>query len=231
MNRKLHVALLLLILFSTATVLAGMFSLGDLSVSVSASAVCGTIPTSEGNVPHYYNNVTTITDSSGNTHTLEARYQISWETSGSYTTSKKATIRLSGHVYVIDSNGCKSGAGDTYSYDEDVKGGWFGGERTDSVSTSDSFLWTTTTSGCYTARIDGEGEATSVSGGGGQGAASVNIRGVTLKISGGYNDPEVRTRHTYTRSASDTIHPVFTHRSEDSFFVGTDTKYLSNYQP
>lgn len=229
MKRQLYTAILLLTVFVSATVMAGRFSMGSLSTSVSASAVCGTIQTSAGNIPHYYNNVTKITNSSGCTYTLEARYTISWTAEGGYTTSKRATIQLTGHVYVIDSNSQKVGAGDTYSEDFDVAGGWFGTEKTDTVSASDSFLWTTTSSGCYTARNDGEGSATSVSGGGGNGQLSATIRGVTLTIAGGFNSPEVRTRHSYTTSVDGSTLPVFTHRAESGFYVGCDTKYLSSY--
>lgn len=227
MTRRLYTAIFLVIFFCAATVMAGSFKLGDLSSSVTASAECGTIPTSDGDVPHYYNNVTEITNSAGCTYTLEARYQISWSTIGGYTTSKKATIQLHGHVYVVDSKCKKTGAGDTYSEDFDVKGTWTGGEKTDTVTSSDSFRWTTTSSGCYTARNDAQGSAISVSGGGTTGT----IEGVRLKITLGFTDPEVRTAHSYTTSADGTEYPVFTHRGEDGFYVGKDTKYLSNYHP
>ena len=229
MKRQMSVAIVLLLLFTAATVMAGRFSMGSLSTSVSASAVCGEIPTSAGNVPHYYNNVTTITNGAGQQFILEARYQISWTAEGGYTTSKRATIQLTGHVYVLDANNTKVGAGDTYSTDFDVSGGWFGREKTDTVSDSNSFLWTTTSSGCYTARNDGEGGATSVSGGGGHVGVGATIRGVTLTLTGGFNQPEVRTKHSYTTSVDGSTLPVFTHRAESGFYVGSDTKFLSSY--
>ena len=238
MNRKFHVAVLLLILFTTATVLAGYFDRGNLEVSVAASARCGTIPTSDGNVPHYFNNVVQITGAA-KAHTLDARYQISWETKMGYTIyRKRATLHVSGSVYVINSSCCMVGNTDTYSYDEDVVDR-FGKANTGTIDTGRTFEWSTsvggtptnTTDGCYTARIDGEGQASSVSGGGGSLGVGTTIKGVTLNLAGGYNTPPVERSHACWILGSDGSTKVFTHRGEDGFYVGTDTKYLSNYTP
>lgn len=226
MKRQMYTAVLLLVLLTAATVIAGNFELGSLNTSVSASAVCGELTLADGTkIPHYFNNVTKVTNSDGCTYTVCARYTISWTSEAHYTTSKKANIKQSGHVYVVDSNLQKSGAGHPYSFDKDVKGGWFGAEKTDSVFRSGSFEWSTCSSGCYTARNDGEGSATTADGG----SANISIEGVKLKVSFGFSDPVILTGHVYTTSHPNTIYPVFTHRAEDDFYVGNDTKYLSNY--
>lgn len=233
MKRKLYTAICLTMLFTAAVVMAGAFNLGSLSVDVSASARCGELHLEGGLViPHYYNNVTTLVNSLGCTYLVDAAYWISYNATATGDTSKNATVYITGDVVVFDSNNNRQGNAESISYDKDVSGwpDWFLNIQRDfEVTKSGGFEWTTSTSGDYTVVINVEGNVTTAAGGGVGGQAGFTVKGVTISLGGSISSPVIRTRHDYKTWISRSNLPSFTHRDEDSFSVGSETKHLSNY--
>ena len=247
MKYQKHIAILLLLLFTAASVMAG-FNRGTLSVSVSASAKCGdievTLYTYEGTNPtkhtftdHDYSKVTYVTPSHGCNYTVDAEYSIFYTVKAEGDTDTLAVIKITGDSAVLDSNG--NGVGNTgkgFSIDRTARA-WpdlfFHFQRSFTVSEKETYDWKTKKPGDYKAAVYGSGSAQSVRGGGGNINAPVPIKkGGSFTLGLGWNSPTVRTGHEYTNGIeviNGVPHARLTFIDEDDFTVGSQTWNLSKY--
>ena len=242
MKYQKHIAILLLLLFAAAVVMAAEVNRGAFTVSVSSSAKCGdievTLYTYEGTNPtkhtftnHDYSKVTNVTPSHGCNYLVDAEYSIVYSVTAEGDTDIKVHVKITGDSIVLNSNGCQVGGkavGISSSKDFNGWGIWDGPlhfQRKFKISKAQTYDWTTDTPGDYKAQASGEGNVQIVDGGGGGVTTGLGALGFSRTLGGSWGPKHRRTGHPYYTTA------VVNGNSEKSFTFIDEADFTVGSQP